>query len=123
MVILSMTLRVTLTVVDASRVPPSPLAVMVYCVVSFGQTLRDPLVSTLPSPWLIEALEAFDVDQDRVAHCPCFTDPGSAEIDTIGAGAAGGGGGAGAGAGAALATGFFGHKALIIAMARLALAI
>src|SRR5215468_10336322 len=45
MVILSMTLRVTYTVVDASRVPPSPLAVIVYCVVSFGQTLRDPLRS------------------------------------------------------------------------------
>src|SRR5215471_2645783 len=115
MVILSMTLRVTYTVVDASRVPPSPLAVIVYCVVSFGQTLRDPLLSTLPTPWLIEALEAFEVDHVIVAHCPCLTDPGSAEIDTIGAGAAGGG--AGAGAGATLAAGLGGQRALIIAIA------
>src|SRR5262249_27682645 len=56
---------------------------------------------------------------------PCFTDPGSAEIDTIGAGAAGGGGGAGAGAGAGagLTAALGGERGLVMPLARLAFAV
>ena len=59
---------VTLTVVDAVFDPPSPAAVIVYCVVLAGQTWRDPLGSTFPTPGSIETLEAFVDDQVRVAH-------------------------------------------------------
>ncbi|MGH2670885.1 MAG: hypothetical protein ACRDH5_17535, partial [bacterium] len=76
----------TLTVVEASRAPPSPTAAIVYCVVVRGHTGQDPLGSTLPTPWSIEALEAFADVHTRVAHCPCAIAAGFAERDTVGAG-------------------------------------
>ena len=77
---------VTLTVVDADRDPPSPTAAIVYCVVLRGHTGQDPLGSTLPTPWSIEALEAFAEVHIRVAHWPCTIAAGFAERDTVGAG-------------------------------------
>ena len=59
---------VTLTVVEADRVPPSPAAAIVYCVVLPGHTCRTPARSTLPTPWSIEALVAFADDHSKVAH-------------------------------------------------------
>jgi hypothetical protein len=59
---------VTVTVVEADRVPPSPTAAIVYCVVVPGHTCRNPLRSTVPTPWSIEALEAFADVHIRVAH-------------------------------------------------------
>jgi hypothetical protein len=76
----------TVTVVDADRDPPSPTAAIVYCVVLRGHTGQDPLGSTLPTPWSIEALEAFAADHARVAHWPCWIAVGLAERDTVGAG-------------------------------------
>jgi len=58
----------TLTVVDADRDPPSPTAAIVYCVVLPGHTCLDPLGLTLPTPWSIEALEAFADVHTSVAH-------------------------------------------------------
>ncbi|MHB1024073.1 MAG: hypothetical protein ACYC24_00005 [Desulfobacteria bacterium] len=57
-----------MTVVDAVRVPPSPIAVTVYCVVLKGHTWREPFGSVLPIPWSIDALEAPVVDQASFAH-------------------------------------------------------
>jgi hypothetical protein len=80
--------RVTLTVVDADRDPPSPTASIVYGVVLPGQTCRNPLGSTFPTPWSIEAVAAFAEDHTRVAHWPCWISVGLAERDTVGAGGA-----------------------------------
>jgi hypothetical protein len=77
---------VTVTVVEADRVPPSPAAAIVYGVVVVGQTWRNPLRSTLPTPWSIEALAAFADDHNKVAHWPCWIMAGLAERDTVGAG-------------------------------------
>src|SRR5262249_42191929 len=126
--------RFTVTVVDASRVPPSPVALILYSVVRSGQTRRDPLGSTLPIPGSIVALVAFEDDHLRFVHSPAITDDESAERDTVGAGAAvggGGGGGAGAGgtgagagagggAGAGAGAGLPGQSAFTMASARLA---
>jgi hypothetical protein len=59
---------VTLTVVDADRDPPSPTAAIVYGVVLPGHTCCNPLRSTFPTPWSIEAVEAFAEVHARVAH-------------------------------------------------------
>jgi hypothetical protein len=77
-----------------------------------GQTCREPLESTLPTPPSIETLLAFDVDQVRVEHPPASTELGEADKEAVGDGADGGGGGAG-GATAA----FAGHSPWIFAMA------
>ena len=77
---------VTLTVVDAARDPPPPTVVIVYWVVLVGHTCRSPLRSTLPTPWSIEALEAFADVHTSVAHWPCWIAAGFTERDTVGAG-------------------------------------
>ena len=59
---------IRLTVAAAVRDPPSPVAVIVYCVVIAGQTCLEPVGATSPTPWSIEALEAPVEDQVRVAH-------------------------------------------------------
>jgi hypothetical protein len=79
---------VTVTVVDAARDPPSPTAAIVYCVVLPGQTCRNPLGSTFPTPWSIEALAAFAEVHASVVHWPCWIVAGLAERDTVGAGGA-----------------------------------
>ena len=81
-----------MTVAEFVRVPPSPIAVIVYCVVLPGHTSREPFGSWLPIPWSIDALEAPVVAQSSFAHLPWSIVAGYAEIRTVGA--AGGGGGA-----------------------------
>src|SRR5215472_10485807 len=56
MISLSMTFGagVTVTVVEAVRVPPAPVPVIAYCVVDVGQTSREPVGFTLPIPGSIE---------------------------------------------------------------------
>ena len=39
-----------MTVTESVAVPPEPVAVMVYVVVSVGDTVMDPFISTLPIP-------------------------------------------------------------------------
>ena len=58
-------------------------------------------------------LVAFEEDQLRVAHCPCWTVDGLAETDTL-AGAGAGATGAGAGF-SATTTGLAGQSALVLA--------
>jgi hypothetical protein len=77
---------VTLTVVEADRDPPSPTAAIMYSVVLRGHTGQDPLGSTFPTPWSIEAVVAFAEVHVRVAHWPCWIAAGLAERDTLGAG-------------------------------------
>ena len=45
----------TTTVVTHVALPPGPVTVSVYVVVTFGETLIDPLSGTLPIPRLIDA--------------------------------------------------------------------
>ena len=120
-----MALGFTVTVVDASRDPPAPTAVIVYSVVRSGQTCRDPSGSALMAPGSIVTLEAFDDDHVTVAHWPSGIDVGLAERDTVGRarqGAAGLGAGARRGATSA-ATAFFGHSAFAMRIASFAFAI
>ena len=51
---------VTVTVVEHVAVPPEPVTVIVYVVVTEGDTLLLPFNATLPIPWLILALVALD---------------------------------------------------------------
>ena len=44
-----------MTVVTHVALPPGPVTVSVYVVVTFGETLIDPLSGTLPIPRLIDA--------------------------------------------------------------------
>ncbi|MDO8738561.1 hypothetical protein, partial [Candidatus Deferrimicrobium sp.] len=74
-----------MTVADADRVPPSPIAVTVYCVVLPGHTWRDPFGSMLPIPPSIDALEAPVVDHASFEHWPCSIVAGSAQSETVGA--------------------------------------
>lgn len=60
----------TVTVTDDVTVPPAPVAVTVYVVVTEGETLRAPLVATGPIPLSIDADVAFDVLQVRSALPP-----------------------------------------------------
>ena len=106
---------VTVTVVETVREPPAPDAAIEYCVVTVGQTSRDPLGLTLPSPWSIEALVTLVEFQDSVAHLPRSMVTGAAMIDTVGAAGGGGGGGAGG------ATTFRGQSALARLTASLAI--
>jgi hypothetical protein len=69
----------------AVRDPPSPVAVIVYCVVAPGQTSLDPLGLTSPTPWSIETREAFVEDQVSVEHLPGLRETGVAEAETVGA--------------------------------------
>jgi hypothetical protein len=105
----------TVTVVDAVREPPFPVALIEYVVVLPGQTSFDPLGSTFPTPWSIEAKSAPVDDQLNDVHWPLSTEPGLAEIETDGTGA---GGGAGFGASA-----FLGQRPFALAAASFAFAI
>ena len=70
-------------------VPPVPVAVMVYVVVTVGDTLIDPLEPTVPtSGWISHASASVEV-QVRVADPPYGILTGSAEIDTVGGGVGG----------------------------------
>lgn len=55
------------------------LAVKVYKVVIFGDTILVPLRATLPIPWSIVAAAAFETCQVRVDICPWAIFPGLAE--------------------------------------------
>ena len=54
------------TVALAVVVPPKPVAVMVYVVVSVGETIVDPLRATLPIPGSITQVSAFVEVHDKV---------------------------------------------------------
>src|SRR5690606_28326131 len=94
----------TVTVADAVTVPPSPLTSIWYSVVAVGNTSREPVVGTVPIPWLSEALAALDEVHLSVADLPRSIEVGSAVRVTVGRGlgcsrTGGGGGGGGSGAG------------------------
>jgi hypothetical protein len=73
----------------AVAMPPAPIAVMVYEVVTVGDTLIDPLGPTAPMPGSISQEVAFVELHIRVADCPYRMLTGSAVIDTVGGGVGG----------------------------------
>ena len=77
-----MTVTVTLSVV----LPPGPVAVRVYVVVSSGETVREPFGSTSPIPGSMLTLSALMVDQLSVLDSPRVMVDGSAEKVTSGGG-------------------------------------
>ena len=78
----------TVTVTCFVTVPPAPVAVSVYVVVTEGETPTDPLAGSLPTPLSIVTLVAFVVDHVSVALCPGWMEVGLAEKEAVGAGAA-----------------------------------
>jgi len=73
-------------------VPPEPVAVPVYVVVTIGDVVAEPLATgvTEPTPLSMEKEAAFEVVQESVAVSPGAMDDGLAESEHMGA--AGGGG-------------------------------
>jgi len=101
------------TVALEVAVPPGPLAVRVYVVVSLGNTWRVPETLTGPMPGWMETSVASLTIQRSVEDCPRSIVLGSATNCWMlgafgggGAGCSGGGGGGGGGGGA-----FFLHPA------------
>lgn len=74
----------TVTVVLAVAVPPIPVAVKVYSVVSVGLTTVLPEAETTPMPWLIETVVAPVVDQVRVEVWPAVIVDGDAVSLAVG---------------------------------------
>ena len=58
------------TVAFALAVPARPMTVIVYVVVSLGETICDPVTSTSPISWLMDAESAFIELQVRVDSFP-----------------------------------------------------
>jgi hypothetical protein len=79
----------TWTVTLAVAVPPAPIAVMVYEVVTVGETLMEPLAPTAPMPGSISQEVAFVELHVRIDDRPYRMLPGAAEIDTVGGGVGG----------------------------------
>src|ERR1700722_13188270 len=68
----------TFTVADAFALPPGPFAVRRYVVVLLGNTVRLPLVCTVPNAGSIDTVVAPVTDQRSVADCPRSIEDGSA---------------------------------------------
>jgi hypothetical protein len=76
-----------------ASVPPSPLAVSVYRVVSGGLIRRLPLALTVPIPLSIDTADEFRTSHFNVADCPRSMVEGStSNVATVGRAGAGGGG-------------------------------
>ena len=76
----------TSTVALAVVIPPGPVAVIVYVVVSDGVTVVEPLKATEPIPWSMEQVSASVALQVKTEEFPSCTMVGLALIDTVGAG-------------------------------------
>lgn len=76
--------EVTDTVTPAVAVPPGLVAVIVYPVVSVGDTVIEPFASTLPIPGSIVQVSAFDELHVRVDDSPYKRVSGSALRVTVG---------------------------------------
>ena len=74
------TAMVTLSV----ALPPGPKAEIVYVVVSEGDTVMEPLTSTLPMPESMIQASEFVEFQDRVHDSPNKIVSGSKDIFTVG---------------------------------------
>ena len=74
------TTRVMLSV----ALPPGPKAVIVYVVVSEGDTVTKPLTSTLPIPESMTQESEFVEVHDRVHDSPNTMVSGSTDISTVG---------------------------------------
>jgi hypothetical protein len=78
----------TVTVADASLVPPLPVTVKVYVVVCFGVTVVAPCADTLPTPGCrLMVVPSLD-DQLRMVDCPALIVAGCAVKLETGAGVA-----------------------------------
>ena len=64
--------------------PPGPKAVIVYVVVSEGDTVKEPLTSTLPMPASMTQASEFVEFHDRVHDSPNTMVSGSTDISTVG---------------------------------------
>lgn len=73
-----------MTVALSAAVPPGPVTVMVYAVVTEGETLVDPVRGTVPTPWSILALVASVELHESVAESPDMIVSGDAVILTVG---------------------------------------
>jgi hypothetical protein len=78
--------KTTLTPALAVTVPPGPLAVAVYVVVSAGVTDREPLAGTVPMPLSKVTDVALEEFQLRVAVDPALTVEGSTTMLIAGRG-------------------------------------
>jgi hypothetical protein len=74
----------TVTWTESVAVPPSFVAVMVYVVVSWGATSREPLELTAPIPGTMVTLSVFDELQVRVAALPKMIASGEAVMLAVG---------------------------------------
>jgi hypothetical protein len=93
-------------VTDRVSDPPGPFAVNVYVVVAVGNTWREPLLCTAPTPWSMDMSVALLMDQLKVDDWPrSMVDGSAAKIlisgfatvgATVGVVVVGGGGGGGA---------------------------
>ena len=84
----------TMTAAEAVALPPAPVVVTVYVVLTLGETVTEPLQVTdcdTPLPLLIAHELAFVLVIESVDEAPLATSVG--EADTVTVGAAGGGGG------------------------------
>ena len=73
------------TVAFADAVPPAPVHVIVYVVVTIGETLTDPETPDGVNPLPVQ-LVALVEDHESVDDCPAMTDVGDAERETVGVG-------------------------------------
>jgi hypothetical protein len=76
----------TVTVTLAESVPPRPVTLIVYVVVTAGVTEVDELTSTLPMPLSILAVSALVDVHVRVVDVPSLMGFGAAEMLTVGFG-------------------------------------
>ena len=74
----------TVTVTDAVPTPPGPVAVMMYVVVSDGDTVSVPLGDTDSISGSIVTVFAFVVFHERVVDSPTLILGGSAAITAVG---------------------------------------
>jgi len=70
----------------SSAVPPEPVTVMVYVVVTAGETVVEPFTATLPMPWSMLAEAASVEVQVSVADAPSVISVESADMVTVGTG-------------------------------------
>ena len=77
-----LTLGITVTVTSSVNVPSGPVAVIIYVVVSAGDTVIDPLTSTLPIPGAISQVSICFEYQERVVPSPNLTVSGAALMCT-----------------------------------------
>src|SRR4030042_3904904 len=80
--VMDMSIRLTTTVTLSVNVPHGPMAVMVYVVVSVGDTVMEPFSVTSPIPLSIVTVVALIKSHVRVVASPIMMTQSSADMFT-----------------------------------------